>query len=196
MQCLSNSQDVIGNSCSAREHTVASGTARQSRDPSLWSPWSLCASQWHWESWVLPWLSLQQLPGSPGCDWAAEHQAHPCHELFVVSPECLILAYHTRHFPAGCMAVPFLQWNTSEKASKFCKEPITLNKEKGLIYMEIAVLRNRESHVQKVVWSLRTRLQFRVWDTLGNRGNTSNEMPEQSGFGPVPSPMDWQIHQV
>lgn len=61
-----------------------------------------------------------------------------------MSPECLILAYHTRHFPAGCMAVPFLQWNTSEKASKFCKEPITLNKEKGLIYMEIAVLRNRE----------------------------------------------------
>lgn len=65
MQCLSNSQDVIGNSRSAREHTVASGTARQSRDPSLWSPGSLCASQWHWESWVLPWLSLQQLPWQP-----------------------------------------------------------------------------------------------------------------------------------
>lgn len=29
-----------------------------------------------------------------------------------------------------------------------------------------------------------------------NIGNMSNEMPEQSGFGPAPSPIDWQIHQV
>lgn len=65
MQCLSNSQDVIGNSRCAREHSVASGTACQSRDPSPWSPWSLGASQWHWESPVLPWLSLQQLPRQP-----------------------------------------------------------------------------------------------------------------------------------
>lgn len=34
------------------------------------------------------------------------------------------------------MAVPLLQWNTSEKASKFCKDPITLNREKELIYMD------------------------------------------------------------
>lgn len=61
-----------------------------------------------------------------------------------MSPECPILGYHTRHFPAGCMAVPFSQWNTSEKASKFCNEPITLNKEKGLIYLEMAVLGKRK----------------------------------------------------
>lgn len=49
---------------------------------------------------------------------------------------------------------------------------------------------------QKVVWSFRIRLQFRIRDALGNIGNMSSEMPEQSGFGPAPSPVDWQIHQV
>lgn len=44
----------------------------------------------------------------------------------------VLFGYHTLHFSAGCMAVPFLQWNTSENASKFCNDPITLNKEKNL----------------------------------------------------------------
>lgn len=138
MQCPSNSQDVIGNSRRAWEHSVGSGTAPGSISgipgiPVCFTGRAQCFLG-----------SLQQLPCSPGCGWAAEHRAHPCHQLFVVSPERPILGYHTRHFPAGCMAVPFLQWNTSEKASKFCNEPITLDKEKGLTYMEIAVLGNRK----------------------------------------------------
>lgn len=139
MQCLSNSQDVVGNSRRAQERSAASGPARQSRDP---SPWSLRASQWPWDSWASL-AHCSSCPGSAGCGWAAQHRAHPCHELLVVSPVCHP-CYHTRHFPAGCIAVPFLQWNTSEKASKFCSEPITLNKEKGLIDVEIAALGNRK----------------------------------------------------
>lgn len=68
MQCPSNSQDVIGNSRCAREHSVASGTARSPGihpwDPSPGSPGSLCAPQWHWESSVLPWLTAAAAPAA------------------------------------------------------------------------------------------------------------------------------------
>lgn len=58
-----------------------------------------------------------------------------CHQSICHSCQCSF-GYQTLHFSAGCMDVPFLQWNTSEKASKFCRDPITLNKEKELIYVD------------------------------------------------------------
>lgn len=138
MRYLNNSQDVIWNS-----HFCSGAHCSFQHSPSVteipvYFPVELQELECH--SFLDSHYSSCTI--SLGCDWMGEQQAHHWQELFVVSPEyasfspVFFFGYHTLHFSAGCMAVPFLQWNTSENASKFCKDPITLNKEKELIYLD------------------------------------------------------------
>lgn len=183
MQCPSNSQDVIGNSRCAREHSVASGTARRSRDPSPWSPWSLCASQWHWESRVLPWLSPQRQPRQSRL-WLSRGTSLPravCGVTRVPHPRLPHSA-----LPCGVHGRAFLTVEHLGEGFKVLQRAHHPKQRERTRWHG-----NCCSGEQKGVWGLRTWLQFRIWDALGNIGNISNEMPEQSGFGPAPSLMDW-----
>lgn len=173
------------------KHSVASGTARQSRDPSLWSPGSLCAPQWHWESRVLPWLSLQQLPRQP---WLWLSSRTPGTSL----PRAVCGVTRVPHprlphpaLPCGVHGRALLTVEHLGEGFKVLQRAHHPKQKEGT-----HLLGSGCSGEKKVVWSLRTWLQFRIQDALGNTGNMSNEMPEQSGFGPAPSPMDCQIHQV
>ena len=119
------------------EHTVAFSTAPQSLR-------FLHTSQWNRES-LSAVVSLIQTTVAAPLALAVTEQENIRH---VIGKNCSLchqsichscqysFGYQTLHFSAGCMDVPFLQWNTSEKASKFCRDPITLNKEKELIYTD------------------------------------------------------------
>lgn len=173
MQYLYNSQDVIETVISVLEHAMASSTAYQSLG-------YLCASQWDCKSsrtvvsWILttvaaPW-ALAVTEGEN-----IRHITCLCHRARVILTS--VFGYQTLHFSGGCMAVPFLQWNTSENASKFCKDPITLHKEKELIYMDTGhgdcCFENR-----KPCWNSSLKRQDNLCNK--NTADRNNEMLEQS----------------
>lgn len=122
---------------SVLEHTVAFSTAPQSLR-------FFCTSQWNHESLSAVVSLIQTTVAAPLALAVTEREnirhvigknCSLCHQSICHSCQCSF-GYQTLHFSAGCMDVPFLQWNTSEKASKFCRDPITLNKEKELIYVD------------------------------------------------------------
>lgn len=177
MQYLNNSQDVIWNSlvCSGAypgfQHRP-SRTEMPLRSPvepqelQRCSSSSLAAVAAALALAVTAWENIRHVVGEDCCVTRVR-----------VSLASVLFGYHTLHFSAGCMAVPFLQWNTSENASKFCKDPITLNKEKELIYMDTVHgdwCSGKQSRVHKV--------RVRIQDTLckKNTGDGTSEGLEQT----------------